>query len=96
MQYYHWQSIWISAKVFLITSFALVDFLSNVLDALDRKEITIGLFLDLSKAFDSLDHHILLDKLYCYGFRGIVHKWFKSYLSNRKQWVLQVMAVNLN
>ena len=47
------------------TSFALVDFLYNVLNALERKEITIGLFLDLSKAFDSLDHHILLDKLYC-------------------------------
>ena len=69
------------------TSFALVDFLYNVLNALDRKEITIGLFLDLSKAFDSLDHHILLDKLYCYGFRGIVHKWFESYLSNRKQYI---------
>ena len=69
------------------TSFALVDFLYNVLNALDRKEITIGLYLDLSKAFDSLDHHILVDKLYCYGFRGIVHKWFKSYLSNRKQFI---------
>ena len=57
------------------------------MNALEKKEITIGLFLDLSKAFDSLDHHILLDKLYCYGMRGIVYKWFQSYLDNRKQYV---------
>ena len=69
------------------TSYALVDFLHIVLNALNKKEISIGLFLDLSKAFDSLDHHILLDKLYCYGMRGVVHKWFQSYLNNRKQFV---------
>ena len=50
-----------------------------------NKEHVIGVFMDLSKAFDTLDHKILLKKLYCYGIRGVALSWFESYLSNRKQ-----------
>ena len=47
----------------------------------------IGTFIDLSKAFDTVDHNTLLSKLYNYGIRGTPHNLIKSYLSNRKQYV---------
>ena len=53
----------------------------------DRNEYSIGVFIDLSKAFDTLDHCILLKKLEYYGVRGTALDWFKSYLNNRSQCV---------
>ena len=47
----------------------------------------MGIFIDFSKAFDTIKHNILLDKLYHFGVRGIAHKLISSYLSNRKQFV---------
>ena len=49
--------------------------------------MTCGIFIDLTKAFDTVDHNILLDKMHNYGIRGNVHNLFKSYLSNRQQYV---------
>ena len=56
-------------------------------DALQRKQIAVLLLLDFSKAFDMVDHDILLRKLEHYGIRGICLNWFSSYLTNRKQFV---------
>ena len=61
-------------------------FPTYVINSLDSGDYTIGLFLDIQKAFDSIDHKILLDKLYAYGIRGVCNKLFESYLSNRLQY----------
>ena len=54
--------------------------------ALDNKKITIGVFIDLKKAFDTIDHDLLLAKL-SYGIRGVANDWLTSYLQNRLQYV---------
>ena len=58
-----------------------------IINNLDNEKIPIAIFLDLSKAFDTIDHQILLKKLHHYGITGIPLKWFESYLTNRKQYV---------
>ncbi len=69
------------------TQDALTSVVENVSKKLDNHESVSVLYLDVSKAFDSLSHEVLLFKLQCYGFRGIVYKWFESYLSARMQYV---------
>ena len=67
------------------TFMALIVIMENLVTALDSGDCAIGLFLDFQKAFDIIDHYILLDKLLSYGVRGIAHAWSNSYLSNRLQ-----------
>lgn len=69
------------------TSHAFLTFIEKVAKALDKSQHTVGVFLDLSKAFDTIDHNILLHKLHNYGIRGKALEWFRSYLKNRKQFV---------
>ena len=69
------------------TAHAIITLIENVQSALDNKKFAYGIFIDLKKAFDTVDHNILLSKLNYYGMRGIANDWFKSYLINRSQFV---------
>ena len=62
----------------------LVDLIDEITKALDE-ENAISIFLDLRKAFDTVNHSILLSKLDVYGIRDIENQWFRSYLNKRKQ-----------
>ena len=69
------------------TYMAILDMYDSISAALDNNKFAIGIFIDLAKAFDTLNHDLLCRKLEIYGIRGIPLQWFKSYLSNRKQYV---------
>ena len=69
------------------TYMALTILIDKITSAMDKKEHVIGLFLDFAKAFDTVNHDILLIKLDHYGIRGIVVQWFQSYLYGRQQTV---------
>ena len=66
---------------------ALIILKENLVNAIDNGKCAVGIFLDFQKAFDIVDHCILLDKLYFYGIRGQAFDWFSSYLHNRQQLV---------
>ena len=70
------------------TYMALIDLIDKISCNFDEKKYTVGVSLDLSKAFDTIDHTILLNKLQCYGVRGSACSWFASYIQNRKQYVV--------
>ena len=57
------------------------------MDAFNENKYTLGIFIDLSKVFDTVEHNILLNKLDMYGIKGKNLKWFRSYLANRKQFI---------
>ena len=69
------------------TSHALISLIEHLKKSLDEGEFGCGIFIDLRKAFDTVNHSILLQKLEYYGIRGVANNWFKSYLSDRYQYV---------
>ena len=69
------------------TTHALISITEQIRKALDNKDFAVGVFVDFQKAFDTVDHNILLDKLNRYGITGKTNEWFRSYLRDRKQFV---------
>lgn len=62
---------------------ALIKFSSEIYSQLDKSKFLLSIFVDFSKAFDTVPHDLLLRKLDFYGIRGIIHEWFADYLANR-------------
>ncbi len=69
------------------TNLALIHLINKISSSIDHREITAGVFLDLSKAFDTINHDILYHKLEHYGICGVALEWIKSYSKNRTQFV---------
>ena len=69
------------------TNHVIMKLAENIRHSLDNDTFSCGIFIDLQKAFDTVDHNILLAKLDHYGVRGKSNEWFISYLGNRKQFV---------
>ena len=68
----------------LSTDRALLQLVDQIYESFERNEYTIEVFIDLSKALDTINHNILLKKLEIYGISGTHLQWFRNYLSNRK------------
>ena len=66
---------------------AMIEITGNIKRLLDEKNI-IGIFIDFKKAFDTVDHEIMLQKLDCYGIRGHANMFFRSYLINWRQFTV--------
>ncbi len=78
---------WRCSDVQYSTDHALISLTESIKSTLDKNKFGCGIFIDLQKAFDTVNHEILLSKLEHYGIRGIALNWFQSYLSHRKQFV---------
>lgn len=69
------------------TQTAIFQFIEKILTSLENKEIPVGIYLDLTKAYDTINHEILLKKLRLLGVHGVANKWLLSYLTGRQQQV---------
>ena len=69
------------------TTLALIEFTDKIIQYLDEGNYCISIFVDLTKAFDTVDHEILLQKLEHYGIRGHANDFFRTYLTNRQQYI---------
>ena len=67
------------------TEHAILELVRNITKSFEKNEYVLGVFIDLKKAFDTVNHEILLHKLKLYGINGTCLEWFKIYLSNQNQ-----------
>ena len=74
---------------------ALLKLVNDITEELDKGNCSIGIFIDLSKAFNTVDHKLLFRKMEHYGIRGNTLLWFTSYLSDRTQYVSQGSILGL-
>lgn len=66
---------------------ALMELVEELTSSIDNKKYAVGIFIDLKKAFDIIDHGILLQKMERFGIRGVGCDWLSSYIGNRQQFV---------
>ena len=78
------------------TEHAILELVRNITKSFEKNEYMLGVFIDLKKAFDTVNHEILLHKLKLYGINGTCLEWFKSYLSNRDQCIVYNVNNNMN
>ena len=69
------------------TDHAIIQLVEQIYENFEENKYTLGVFIDLAKAFDTVDHKILLRKMENYGIGGTTLKWFENYLTNRKQYI---------
>ena len=77
------------------TDHALIELINSINDSFNQIKYILGVFIDLLKAFDTVDHNILIDKLNLYGIKNNSLKWFSSYLWHRKQFT-QTGAIEIS
>lgn len=70
------------------TAMAILELVNNIYESFENNQYTVGVFVDLKRAFDTVNHEILLDKLTFYGIKGIPLTWLTNYLSHRQQCIV--------
>ena len=75
-------------RAHMSTVHAALELTESISDSIDSKQHCAGVFIDLKKAFDTVNHKLLVEKLSFYGVRGIANTWLENYLMNRKQYVV--------
>ena len=70
------------------TVHAAAELVEQIASAIDGQRCYAGVFINLKKAFDTVDHELLVEKLKVYGIRGVANKWLQNYLTNTKQYVV--------
>ena len=77
------------------TDHAIIQLVEQIYENFEENKYTLGVFIDLAKAFDTVDHKILLRKMEVYDIGGTRLKWFENYLTNRKQYI-QISNIKKN